>query len=198
MPMNRMHQRLCSSAEWAQGVKDQLLPWALNGVDLGDDVLEIGPGYGATTRVLIDRAPRLTAIELDPALARDLDTELRERATIVTGSGAELPFPDASFSAVVCFTMLHHIPTRAEQDAVFAEACRVLKPGGVFAGSDSQPSLRFRFLHLGDTMTVVDPRTAPARLERAGFTSVRVDLAPKPKRALRFAAHKPGRPGRDG
>lgn len=191
MPMNRMHQRLCSSAEWAKGVKEGLLPWALDGVDLGEDVLEIGPGYGATTRVLIDHAPRLTAIELDPALARDLDDELRERATIVTGSGAELPFPDGSFSGVVCFTMLHHIPTKEEQDAVFAEACRVLKPGGVFAGSDSQLSLRFRFLHLGDTMTVVDQRTAPARLERAGFTEVRVERAPKPRNSIRFAAYKP-------
>lgn len=166
--MNLMHRRLCSSAGWAERVT-HWLGEDLEDVDLGDDVLEIGPGYGATTAVLVGRVPRLTAVEVDEASASRLETRYRGRATIVHGDGTALPFPDGRFSAVVCFTMLHHVPSRALQDALFAEARRVLRPGGVFRGTDSQLSLRFRMLHIGDTMVVVDPGTLPARLAAAGF-----------------------------
>ena len=188
MPMNRMHQRLCSSAKWAAAVR-QVLPERLAGVDLGTDVLEIGPGYGATTEVLTRMTSTLTAVEIDRAGADLLAERFAGRARIVQGSGAQLPFADESFTGVVCFTMLHHVPSPAIQDAMFAEACRVLRPGGVFAGSDSQLSLRFRLLHLGDTMVVVDPATLPDRLAAAGFTDVRVRH--QPRKLVRFVARKP-------
>ena len=44
MPMNAFHRRRCASPEWARHVEDNLLPWALDGVELGDNPLEIGPG----------------------------------------------------------------------------------------------------------------------------------------------------------
>jgi len=105
----------------------------------------------------------------------------------VEGDGGAMPFPDGRFSAVVCFTMLHHVPSATQQDALMREAARVLRPGGVFAGSDSRLSLLFRLLHVADTMVVVDPETLPARLVTAGFVDPVVDLAP---RALRFRAHR--------
>src|SRR5688500_9253070 len=58
--MNRMHRWLCSWERWAKLVASEYLPWALTEVELGDDVLEIGPGYGATTRALQRRAKKLT------------------------------------------------------------------------------------------------------------------------------------------
>lgn len=166
--MNLMHRRLCSSAGWAQRVA-LWLPHDLTEIDLGDDVLEVGPGYGATTAVLVGRVPQLTAVEVDEGSATRLGEQYRGRATIVHGDGTALPFEDGRFSAVVCFTMLHHVPSPGLQDALFAEACRVVRPGGLFHGVDSQPSLRFRVLHVGDTMVVVDPATLSARLTAAGF-----------------------------
>jgi hypothetical protein len=65
---------------------------------------------------------------------------------------------------------------------------RVLRPGGVFAGSDSRLSLRFRLLHIGDTMNVVDPEELPERLRRAGFEDVEVSLR---EGAFKFRAAKP-------
>ncbi|MFL6073811.1 MAG: hypothetical protein ACJ73S_10490 [Mycobacteriales bacterium] len=65
----------------------------------------------------------------------------------------------------------------------------MLRPGGVFAGYDSQLSLRFRLLHLRDTMVVVDPATLPARLARAGLT--RVQVRHEPGKLVRFTAYKP-------
>jgi SAM-dependent methyltransferase len=187
MPMNRQHRKLCASPEWARTVAGRL-PLVLDKTDLGTDVLEIGPGYGATTKVLAARFPNLTALEVDTDRAAKLATEVAAR--IVPGSGAAMPFRDNGFSGVVCFTMLHHVPSSALQDDLFAEAHRVLAPGGVFAGSDSQLSLRFRMLHVGDTMVVVDAATLPDRLARAGFTDVRIEH--EPKRILRFWATKAG------
>jgi SAM-dependent methyltransferase len=188
MPMNAYHRRYCASPRWARYVADELLPWALDGVPLGHDVLEIGPGLGVTTRLLSRQLARLTAIEVDQGFAARLHDEFRDRGSVrvVAGDGAAMPFPDNSFSAAVCFTMLHHVPSTAVQDRLFAEAYRVLRPGAVFAGSDSQPSLRFRLIHLFDTMVIVDPATLPARLTAAGFTDVRVDV----RRSLRFRAYK--------
>jgi SAM-dependent methyltransferase len=185
MPMNLVHRRLCSSRRWADTVAERM-PGVLAGIDLGDDVLEIGPGFGATTRVLSRLVPALTAVEIDPASVRLLRAEFGGRVDIVHGDGAQLPFPDGRFSAVVCFTMLHHVPSPARQDALFAEARRVLRSGGVFRGVDSQPSLRFRLLHIGDTMVVLDPATTPGRLRGAGFEHVECEHTPGAQ--LRFVA----------
>jgi ubiquinone/menaquinone biosynthesis C-methylase UbiE len=143
--------------------------------DLGDEVLEIGPGYGATTRVLAESFARLTAVEVDGESAARLAVEFADRARIVHASGADMPFADNGFSGVTCFTMLHHVPSPELQDDLFAEACRVLAPGGMFAGSDSQLSERFRMLHVGDTMVVVEPDTLPDRLATAGFADIHVE-----------------------
>jgi SAM-dependent methyltransferase len=187
MPMNRIHRRICSSQKWAASVAERM-PAFLREADLGDDVLEIGPGFGATTRAIAPRVPRLTAVEIDEASVRGLRAEFGERVEVVHGDGAALPFEDGRFSAVVCFTMLHHVPSPAKQDALFAEAARVLRPGGVFRGVDSQASLRFRVLHIGDTMVVVDPATLADRLHRAGFADADVDVRPGVQ--VRFSARK--------
>ncbi|GFG85187.1 class I SAM-dependent methyltransferase [Mycolicibacter algericus] len=177
MAMNLLHRRCCSSRRWARQVEDQLVPWALAGVDLGDDVLEIGPGYGANIKVLIDRAARYTAVEIDPVLAERLQGEYGSRARIINGDGTATGLPAAAFSAVVCFTMLHHVPTPELQDRLFAEAFRVLRSGGVFAGSDGVPSWHFRLLHYRDTYNPMPPESLPDRLRHSGFTDIAVATA---------------------
>jgi hypothetical protein len=42
--MNRVHNILCSSGWWSRQVERELVPWGLDGVAMGDDVLEIGAG----------------------------------------------------------------------------------------------------------------------------------------------------------
>jgi SAM-dependent methyltransferase len=188
MPMNAIHRRLCSSQKWGQAVEESILPWTLDGVDLGDDVLEIGPGFAATTRLLARRPGRLTALEIDEASARALSDEFGDSVRIVHGDGTAMPLPPDTYSAAVCFTMLHHVPSPELQDRLFAEAVRVLRPGGVFAGSDSQPSFRMRLIHVGDTLVPVSPDTLGARLTRAGLARVHVDRRPG---RVRFHGIKP-------
>src|SRR2546423_9507779 len=134
--MNTGHATLCSSPEWARHLAEEVLPAVLSGVPLAGEVLEIGPGYGASTGELVRMAAHLTLVEADAALAADLAARFRG-VTVVHGDGARLPFGAARFGAVVCFTMLHHVPSVAVQDALLAEARRVLGPGGGVAGSGS-------------------------------------------------------------
>ncbi|WP_238782886.1 class I SAM-dependent methyltransferase [Streptomyces monomycini] len=184
--MNRLHQWICSSERWARGVERNLLPWALDGVELGTGTLEIGPGYGATTRVLARRAPgHLSVLEVDAEYAKKLQDDYGGRVEVVHGDGTSMPFPDGGFDTVVCFTMLHHVPSPDQQDRLFAEARRVLRPGGVFAGCDGCASTAFRLLHLGDTYVPVPPETLPRRLRAAGFGSAEVTLG---KGRFRFRA----------
>ncbi|BBU23024.1 class I SAM-dependent methyltransferase [Mycobacterium xenopi] len=175
MAMNLCHRVCCSSNRYFKAVENRLLPWVLADVDLGDDVLEIGPGYGANIRVLIDKAARYAAVEIDQAMAERLRATYGDRARIIHGDGTDTGLPADNFSSVVCFTMLHHIPTAALQDRLFTEAFRVLRPGGVFAGSDSAASILFRILHFRDTCNPVSPHTLPNRLQAAGFRDIDVD-----------------------
>ncbi|WP_410655129.1 class I SAM-dependent methyltransferase [Amycolatopsis sp. lyj-112] len=186
--MNLAHRKLCSSALWAKAVAAEM-PGNIAGFDLGDSVLEIGPGYGATTRALTGLVPRLTALEIDETSADLLKREFDGRVRIVQGDGAKMPFEDSEFSAVVCFTMLHHVPTTTLQDGIFAEAFRVLRPGGVLRAIDSLANVPFRLLHLGDTMNALDPVSVWPRLQDVGFTDVKVDHIPK--RVVKFSARKP-------
>lgn len=81
--------------------------------------------------------------------------------------------------------MLHHVPTTDLQDQLLREVRRVLRPGGVFAGSDSRSSLAFRLAHIADTMMLVNPDAFAGRLRMVGFSDVEIRTA---KRAFRFRA----------
>jgi ubiquinone/menaquinone biosynthesis C-methylase UbiE len=187
--MNRVHNLLCSSGWWERRVNDKLVPWGLEGVQLGDDVLEVGPGFGATTRLLVKMAPRLTVVELEPGYCARLRAELRDEVEVVQGDATELPFEDGRFSTVLCFTMLHHIPAAELQDRAFAQIARVLAPGGTFAGTDSiGTGTLFKLIHLGDTLLPVDPSALPARLRAAGLTEPQVE---RRDGSFRFRARNP-------
>jgi SAM-dependent methyltransferase len=174
--MNREHLALCSSAEWAEAVQRWAIPWVVDVVDLGDDVLEVGPGPGLTTDVLRARVARLTAVEMHPELAAALAARLAgTNVEVVCADATRTPLPAGRFSGAVCLTMLHHVPSRQQQDAVLAEICRLLRPGGVLAGQDSLDSRDLRSLHHDDIYVPVDPSTLQARVEAAGFTAVHVD-----------------------
>ncbi len=189
--MNKVHNLICSSRWWARRVESELIPWGAGEVDLGHQVLEIGPGFGATTKVLARRPGRLRVLELDPGYCEHLRRELGGAAEITQGDATEMPFDDDSFTGAVCFTMLHHIPSAELQDRAFAEVARVLRPGGVLAGTDSiGTGLVFKAIHLGDTLMPIDPDRLPARLQAAGLEDVKVSRSDG---TFRFRAKKPGR-----
>jgi SAM-dependent methyltransferase len=177
--VNKAHLEFCSSDEWADAVKRWIIPGALEGVELGDRVLEVGPGPGRTTEVLRHLTPQLIAAEIDPDLARALAARLAgSGVAVVQGDGTALPFGGGYFTAALSFTMLHHVPSLGEQDALLAEVARVLRVGGVLAGADSLDSDAFRALHVDDICVPIDSETFEARLSTAGFAEIQVTVNP--------------------
>jgi SAM-dependent methyltransferase len=191
--MNTAHREFLASEEWREALRDLALPFAFAGrsyQDLGDDVVEIGPGPGLTTDLLAAELPRITAIELDEALA----AALRERTAgsnveVLHADATAIPVESGRFSGAVSFTMMHHVPTVELQDAVLADVCRVLRPGGLLVASDSVASDELAAFHDDDVYNPVDPETLPDRLAAAGYTDIDVRSNP-----YAWAAHA-RRPG---
>jgi ubiquinone/menaquinone biosynthesis C-methylase UbiE len=73
----------------------------------------------------------VVARELAREAGLDGRTEFRE------GSALDLPFPDRSFDAVVCVTVLSHVP---DGERAIPELVRVLKSGGRLGVFDHLPA----------------------------------------------------------
>lgn len=178
--MKTEHISFLASARWAEMLRRDLLPWLLANGDLGDDVLEIGPGPGLTTELLRELAPAVTLLEFDASLVAQLRARLADtRVDVVHADAAHAPFADERFSAVACFHMLHHVPSPAQQDAVFSEVARVLRPGGSFLCADPIDTEAMRAAHLaqGETFVPLDHSCLCERLQRAGFSQIDVRQA---------------------
>jgi ubiquinone/menaquinone biosynthesis C-methylase UbiE len=175
--VNENHANLLGTPEWAAYLHEEILPSVTAGVGLGDDLLEIGPGPGAATEWLRHRVRRLVAVDLDAGSVLELGRRFAgTNVSAVTGDATALDYPDGSFDTVGMFTMLHHVPTRGLQDAMLAEARRVLRPGGTLIGSDSLASVDLHHFHEGDTYNPVEPAALLTRLQTLGFASVTITV----------------------
>ena len=186
--MNVDHENLCGSTEWAAWLQSEILPVVTAGIDLGKEMLEIGPGPGAATAWLREHVASLTVLETDAAAAAALATRYRDsNVTVNTGDAAHMLYGDESFDSVGSFTMLHHVPTTATQYQILSQAMRVLRPGGTLIGSDSLASTGLHHFHAGDTYNPVDPAVLLVWLRTLGFTPVTVVAGD----VLMFVARKP-------
>jgi len=177
-PMNDRHLQLLATDEWRQNLAERVLPFAfgdLGPADLGDDVLEIGPGPGMTTELLRVVVPALTAVELDADRAAALASRLAgSNVEVVEADATAMPFEDGRFTGAVTIAMFHHVPTAELQDRLLADIRRVLRPGGLLVANDGVASERLADLHDDDIYNPIDPATLDARLRTAGFTDVEV------------------------
>lgn len=186
--MNEGHLQFLASPQWAEMLKNDLLPWVESVGDLGDDVLEIGPGPGLTTDLLRGRVARLTTVEVDEALALSLQQRLLgTNVEVICADATGGSLPSDRFSSAMCFSMLHHMPTPGDQDKLFESLYRALRPGAIFVGADSLDLEPIRAGHVDDTFTPVPPDTLRPRLDQAGFTATQIDIGDY---QFRFVARK--------
>jgi ubiquinone/menaquinone biosynthesis C-methylase UbiE len=148
-------------------------------------LLEIGCGTGNYLEA-ISRAGWLRVVGIDPSSA--MLAQLRERmpeAIATVGRAEELQFPAASIDLIYSVDVIHHV---GDRDAFFAEAARVLRPGGwICTVTDSEEDIAARVplsSHFPETVPHELQRypsisTLRAEMERAGFIAPReehVDL----------------------
>jgi SAM-dependent methyltransferase len=98
-------------------------------------VLDLGCGAGDSVDQFRSVNPSVDWVGVDVERSPEVAARRRTDAEFVTFDGVELPFGDASVDAVYCKQVLEHV--RAPEP-LLAEVARVLKPGGLFAGSTSQ------------------------------------------------------------
>jgi ubiquinone/menaquinone biosynthesis C-methylase UbiE len=187
--MNENHDRVCPSPEWAEYLQTEVLPQVVDGVKLGERMLEIGPGPGASTDWLRHRVGDLVALELEEPAAAALAERFADAGNVEihTGDATQIPWPDDSFDSVGCFTMLHHVPTVALQNRVLSEIHRVLRPGGMLVASDSVHTVDLHHFHEGDVYNPIEPGTLFTRLQTIGFDHIMVAV----QWSVHFRARKP-------
>lgn len=160
--MSRFEAAWCRSAPWRALARRVVLPWALQGRRPVGHVLEIGAGSGAMAAELLAVLPdiTMTVTDVDPMMVDAASARLRPfggRATVQVADATSLPFPEASFDAVVSWIMLHHT---VEWEKALAEAVRVVRPGREVVGYDLLSTAPLRLLH---------------QAERARFRMIRFD-----------------------
>lgn len=150
------------------------------------DILDIGSGLGAIDILLAQThgAKSVTGIDIeqpliDHARRRAAAAGMEDRVRFQLVEPGPLPFDDGCFDMVFSKDAIIHIP---DKQVLYEDVLRVLKPGGVFVGSDwlrggdkeySQQALEWlQAVHL--TFEMKNLEQTRRALEQAGFENVQL------------------------
>lgn len=150
-----------------------------------DELLDVACGWGEFLVTYAAGARRVAGADLTPAKVRLARQRLASRiegqtADVVVADAAELPWPDAEFTAVTC---MDAFPFFDDPQAVLAEFFRVLRPGGrvvvSFAAEQLPEGVEARQSRgFAGAYTVISATRATALVESSGFEQVHLTWAP--------------------
>jgi SAM-dependent methyltransferase len=135
------------------------------------DVLDLGVGTGLELPRLLDAGHRVTGVDSSPEMIALCNKRSRPIRCVQTDFWSALPFPDATFDAVIAlFGSLAHAPDSRALARLGAEVARVLRDGGVFFAEVPSPAWASAHAAFVD--------------EKSG---VRIAIVPQPESAWRDA-----------
>jgi SAM-dependent methyltransferase len=148
------------------------------------NVLEVAAGSGVVTRAMVaglTKSAAITATDLNqPMLDHAQSVSTAAPVTWQQADVMALPFPDASFDAVVCQFGVMFFP---DQAAAHAEVARVLRPGGTYLFSVWDRTEANEFVHeVEQALAALYPDSPPTFMSRTphGYfdeATIRADVA---------------------
>lgn len=149
------------------------------GLDDGSRVVELAPGLGMTSSLLVSRGPRIwTGVEPDPLAAAALDRSLGGAGRDVVEAPLEATgLEEGSATVVVAEALLGTLPPEGRA-AVLAESRRLLRAGGrvaviEIAPAEGAPGVEVARAALADAgLTLLGEPALRAELEAAGLVPV--------------------------
>ena len=117
-----------------QDVLDAMASAMLEALPEGSDVVELGCGPGAFTRLYASRSRSVIATDFAPHMVEAAARALAgyPNVSVRTADAAATGLPDGSADAVVAMNLIHIVP---DPPAVLAEAYRLLRPRGTLVVS---------------------------------------------------------------
>ncbi|NMG76430.1 methyltransferase domain-containing protein [Aromatoleum diolicum] len=163
-------------------------PTTIAGLTPGDWVLDLGCGAGfdcLAAAVEVGRRGRVVGVDMTPEMVRLASRHARDAdvptVSFVQAEIESLPFPDASFDVVMSNCVINLC---ADKQRIFAEAWRVLKPGGRLAVADIVAVALLPVelhgelaLHTGCVAGATALEGLAAMLREAGFASAEIAIA---------------------
>lgn len=109
----------------------------------GGYLLDVGCAQGRSTFKIMDREVRVVAFDISKALIRQAIARCRKEkkqasATFFVADASRFPFITACFDYVLVYGVLHHVP---DPSSTCQEIARVLKPGGMYLGSENNRTI---------------------------------------------------------
>jgi ubiquinone/menaquinone biosynthesis C-methylase UbiE len=127
---------------WSAHREATLLRWALAQAQTEGVALDVPCGAGRMVPVLLERARRVTAVDLSAAMVEEAKAALADdvaadRVVLGTASADALPFDRGVFDTAVCWRLLHHVVDRDVRVGILHELARVTRRAVIITFADT-------------------------------------------------------------